>query len=120
MENLADLMTPAPPKGTLPRHFVMKDEPGYIYFIHDLDLGFVKIGWTAHLKERIAALTKATDVRRQVLLVINGTHNQEQALHREFRPCRAMKREWFHRTPELEARMAALRVNPGHRDWLFV
>lgn len=64
--------------------------------------GPIKIGYTASdaIWERVNNLQTGCPWELVVLRVTAGTHDDEKALHREFKHLR-MRREWFEFTPEL-------------------
>jgi hypothetical protein len=66
-----------------------------IYFIACGD-DLIKIGHTTSLRSRLRSLRTATPKELRVLLVIPGTRDDEQELHRKFDAHRA-GREWFSR-----------------------
>ena len=66
-----------------------------IYFIACGD-DLIKIGHTTNLPSRLRSLRTATPQELRVLLVVPGTRDDEQELHRKFAAHRA-GREWFSR-----------------------
>ena len=66
-----------------------------IYFLACGDY-LIKIGHTTNLPSRLRSLRTATPKELRVLLVIPGTRDDEQELHRKFDAHRA-GREWFFR-----------------------
>jgi hypothetical protein len=66
-----------------------------VYFIACGD-DLIKIGHTTNLPSRLRSLRTATPKELRVLLIIPGTRDDEQELHRKFAAYRA-GREWFSR-----------------------
>jgi hypothetical protein len=66
-----------------------------IYFIAAGD-DLIKIGYTTNLRSRLRSLRTAHPKELQILLVIPGSRDDEQDLHRRFVEFR-VGREWFKR-----------------------
>lgn len=77
----------------------------------------VKIGHTEDLQDRLHRY--GAGAVRRLVLVEPGTYDDEQALHRRFRPFLAHGREWYAPVPHLlrwvDERRAALGLGPV--DW---
>jgi predicted DNA-binding transcriptional regulator AlpA len=69
-----------------------------VYFIECGD--YIKIGFSASLKRRLAALENVTPYPLILLATINGSKEIEADLHSRFADARH-KGEWFRKTPEL-------------------
>lgn len=70
---------------------------GWIYYLL-LD-GKLKIGWTANLAQRL----KSYPPHAVMVLDHPGTRADERDLHRSLAPSRIVGREWYSKTPEVEA-----------------
>lgn len=68
---------------------------GVVYFLKSN--GFMKIGWTSDLDQRL----KQYDPDARVLAVKPGTRKDETALHKKFADLKTHRREWFGITPRL-------------------
>jgi hypothetical protein len=79
-----------------------------IYFIACGD-DLIKIGHTTNLRSRVRSLRTATPKELSVLLVIPGTRDDEQELHRRFSAHRA-GREWFYRSDAILEFISAHRM----------
>jgi len=79
-----------------------------IYFIACGD-DLIKIGHTTNLRSRLRSLRTATPKDLSVLLVIPGTRDDEQELHRTFETHRA-GREWFSRCDAITEFISAHRM----------
>jgi Meiotically up-regulated gene 113 len=73
----------------------MADREPIVYFIACGD-ELIKIGHTTNLRSRLRSLRTGTPKELRVLLVIPGTRDDEQELHRKFEAHR-VRREWFSR-----------------------
>lgn len=71
-----------------------------VYFIRQGDDGYIKIGYSEHIKKRLRGLQGASPVKLQLLATMNGTTKDEQDLHKRFKSYRKMG-EWFEPVPEL-------------------
>lgn len=79
-----------------------------VYFIACGD-DLIKIGHTTNLRSRLRSLRTATPKELRVLLVIPGTRDDEQELHRRFSAHRA-GREWFFRCDAILEFISAHRI----------
>lgn len=79
-----------------------------IYFIACGD-DLIKIGHTTNLRSRLRSLRTATPKDLSVLLVVPGTRDDEQELHRKFEAHRA-GREWFSRCDAITEFISAHRM----------
>jgi hypothetical protein len=79
-----------------------------VYFIACGD-ALIKIGHTTNLRSRLRSLRTATPKELRVLLVIPGTRDDEQELHRKFEAHRA-GREWFSRCAAITEFISAHRI----------
>ena len=77
-------------------------QKNFIYFVHDLDVNRIKIGYTANLKGRIHTLLYGPGVctERKLLYTIPGKRAKEMVLHEMFAAYQWNKndvggREWF-------------------------
>ena len=77
-----------------------KEARGTVYFIQDED-GFIKIGFTTNLDQRLSSLRTAARQRLTLLATEEATAQRERDLHRRFAAHR-VRREWFR--PDLELR----------------
>lgn len=103
------------PERLPPREFAERlTKPGFVYFLHDPGTDWIKIGFSATPEQRLALLTSGS--ARKVLLVIPGTMRSEHEFHVEFAADLAHGKEWFRRTPALEARIAALAPPPTRQE----
>jgi hypothetical protein len=66
-----------------------------IYFI-SADDDLIKIGYTTNISARLRSLRTAHPKELRILLVIPGSRDDEQELHRRFAAFR-VGREWFNR-----------------------
>lgn len=73
---------------------------GYIYFITAPEAGRIKIGYTTKPEKRISGLMTSSAYRLETLRIIEGTREQEQAMHDRFAYLR-VHREWFSDCAEL-------------------
>jgi hypothetical protein len=65
-----------------------------IYFIRRPDDGWIKIGVTVRLSERLKQLCAEFGGELEVLAVVDGSRARERELHRQFSHLRAVG-EWF-------------------------
>ena len=75
----------------------------FIYFIHDLDVNRIKIGYSAKLKNRVNTLLYGSSVcsNRELLYIIPGNISKEQILHNMFKEYlwnNKGSKEWFNNT----------------------
>lgn len=81
----------------------MKEERARIlYFIRNPSTGFVKIGITDNLKQRIEHLQLASGIELETLAYVPGAAAHERDVHLVFRHSRGIG-EWFSVTTELSA-----------------
>ena len=66
-----------------------------IYFVRGTRSGMIKIGYSESVKRRLKALRTSSSEPLEVIAIIEGTRDDEQALHRRFAVARAQG-EWFH------------------------
>jgi hypothetical protein len=71
-----------------------------IYFVRETEDGFIKIGTTVRLTERLKQLEAEFDVKLEVLAVIAGGRKEEKMLHRRFAHNHPW-REWFSPSEDL-------------------
>ena len=77
-----------------------------VYFIGG-DVGPIKIGMTASAANRLARIQSTCPFPVRVLASMPGGRSEEMRLHRQFAASR-LHGEWFERSPELLAEIAAL------------
>lgn len=65
-----------------------------VYFVHDLDLGMLKVGVSRKLDSRIRSMRANTASRIVLLGYVSGDRNLETVLHRFLAPFHHC-REWF-------------------------
>jgi hypothetical protein len=80
---------------------------GYIYFVLAVEVGRIKIGYTATPERRIHALHTSSPFQLETIKIIEGTSKEERALHRRFSHLR-VHREWFTDSPELREYISSL------------
>jgi hypothetical protein len=68
-----------------------------VYIIGNLDVGFVKVGYSKGPRQRIPALAHQLPFEIETLAIIRGSMRLERAIHRYLRPHRA-RGEWFRAT----------------------
>lgn len=83
------------------RRGIIKDSMVYYVRIHD----YIKIGYSAHLRERIMGLRVDLDA---LLAIEPGGQQLEHQRHVQFRADRIGKREDFHPSEALQAHIASL------------
>lgn len=88
------------------RERVPLPEGSVVYFVGN-ETGSVKIGWTTDLRRRMAQLRTGTPGALQVLAWTPGGEVLERHFHSAFKHAR-LAREWFRRTPEIDALIAEL------------
>jgi hypothetical protein len=81
-------------------------EGSFIYIVTDSNPDAVKIGKTSNLSQRLSTLQTASSRPLQLLALLPGDYDLENALHRRLAEVR-LHGEWFQRTPEIEALIAA-------------
>ena len=81
-----------------------------VYFIGGVD-GFVKIGWSNNILQRMATLQTACPVKLRILAICLGGCRDEHAYHHRFRRLRA-EGEWFRLGPAIEREIARLNGLP--------
>lgn len=86
-------------------HPVNEAQDFAIYFIFAPTANRIKIGFSKHPEKRVNSIMTSSPFELELLGVINGTLEEEQALHQRFSHLRA-HREWFEATPELRAYIA--------------
>jgi Meiotically up-regulated gene 113 len=89
---------------------IVANEP-VVYFISPDD-GTVKIGFTTCLKSRLRSLRTAHPKKLMILLVVPGTREDEQELHRRFSNLR-VRGEWFKLDETIRDFIASKRPNYG-------
>lgn len=74
-----------------------------IYFIQEIEPPYrIKIGYSANPKKRIATLAATLPQSINILIVIDGTKEDEYWLHERWKEFRVEgKREWYYPYPEL-------------------
>lgn len=76
---------------------------GCIYFVRAVGIDMVKIGFTdGHPKMRMGDLQVGSPIRLESVGFIEGTTDDEQAIHRTFAEHRSHG-EWFHMSPPVLA-----------------
>lgn len=83
-------------------------ETGYIYFVAAPEAGRIKVGFSATPERRINSLMTSSAYKLETLLVIEGSREQEQAIHQRFAHLR-VHREWFADCAELRDYIATLK-----------
>lgn len=80
-----------------------QDRPATIYFIRLIgaESAAIKIGVTFRMGERMRALAKEYGHEVEVLAVMRGSWNDEQALHDRFQEYRHRRTEWFEPSEEI-------------------
>ena len=74
---------------------------GYVYFIHAVDLGMIKIGYSGnHPDDRFRAIQATSPVRLVLAGYIDGDLDLEHRIHHHFREYRAHG-EWFYECAEI-------------------
>lgn len=86
-----------------------------VYFVEAVGMSLVKIGYTLRVPERFAAMLTASPARLSLLACTTGGPQVEAALHARLDAYRAHG-EWFHKTPEVEAEIAAAERHYGE-EW---
>jgi len=66
-----------------------------IYFVQGQRSGLIKIGYSTSIKARLRTLRTASPEPLEVLAIVEGTKDDERALHERFRFARSHG-EWFH------------------------
>ena len=74
------------------------DAPGVVYFLYCA--GYIKIGYTTDIKQRLADFHTHSPLPPTLLLTIRGWPEDEERYHQEFAEDR-VRREWFHLSLEL-------------------
>lgn len=74
--------------------------PGYVYFIGGGP--FIKIGWSASMEDRIAALQTGNPYKLEILGTCVGSMETEREFHEQFKEHRA-EGEWFADCTEIRA-----------------
>jgi hypoxanthine-guanine phosphoribosyltransferase len=93
----------------------MADREPIVYFIVCGD-DLIKIGHTTNLRSRLRSLRTATPKELRVLLVVPGTRDDEQELHRKFEAHR-IGREWFARCDPIMEFISSHRMTvPAEED----
>ena len=80
---------------------------GYIYFLETPDGKYVKIGFSKAPARRLQAEKPAA----RLIGSVPGTREVEQWLHQRFKSDLAYRKEWFHKSPRLEACIDLFREN---------
>lgn len=78
-----------------------------VYFARSGANGPIKIGFSANLRQRVAALETSAFEAITILAVVDGDRDLECSLHEQFSSFR-LKREWFSASDELLAYIAEL------------
>jgi len=66
-----------------------------VYFVQsECPIGYIKIGTTTNLKNRLSALNQGFPFRVKLLFSVNGCRNEEMVFHARFREYR-VNCEWF-------------------------
>ncbi len=74
-----------------------------------VDDGVIKIGYSENIYERITRLGRLSDV----LAIVPGTFEQEQAIHQSLVTHRAHRREYYHPVPDVLAAVNQMRETVG-------
>lgn len=80
---------------------------GYIYFVASHGSDRIKIGYSAEPEKRANTLMSSSPFATETLKIIEGTREDEAALHRRFAHLR-VHREWFTDCDELREYIATL------------
>lgn len=87
-----------------------KDQP-VIYFVSPAQKqDLIKIGYTTNLVARLRSLRTSSPDELQIHLVIPGSREGEQDLHRQFSSSH-VRREWFKRTKAIDDFIARVPLN---------
>ena len=86
-----------------------------IYFVQEEFSGFIKIGYTANLDQRVKSLSSTMPGKITLLHYMSGGINEEKALHERFSDLR-VKNEWFRPERELSCLEAILSFAESHPD----
>ena len=101
-------------RGQMKKHFTpltrtAVPRQGLIYFIQSGDAGYIKIGHTNDIRQRLTSLQTGSGEVLHLRATMNGTDNDEKRLHQRFK--RARKHgEWFEPTPKLLTFIAGLQT----------
>jgi len=80
---------------------------GWVYFISDGTA--VKVGFARSVPHRLKALQTSHHVPLKVIARFRGSFDDENSVHHHLRSDR-IRREWFKRTPAMDALIASLRI----------
>lgn len=88
---------------------------GFVYFVQGVVTRLIKIGWTADVKRRLAALRLASP-DQLILLGLIRTHREfEKLLHKKCKNI-CVHGEWFRATSQLESLIGRLLSRRGSID----
>lgn len=79
-----------------------------VYFIQAGEGGFIKVGWSANVKMRMAGLQTGRPEELHLLLAFTGTRVEEGRLHARLAPYR-VRGEWFKPDPAVLKSIEVLR-----------
>lgn len=87
---------------------------GPVVYALRLDDDIIKIGYTTDLVDRERTVRRqGNSTTSELLAVMLGTYNDEQALHARLEPFRAHGIEYYHPTPEVLAVVNEMRASIG-------
>lgn len=85
-------------------------ENGIIYFVHAVDVGLIKIGFTRDLNTRLRDLRVTSPAALTLVAYELGAPDRERELHRAFAGDR-VRGEWFRLTDRIRAEIERLRLD---------
>ncbi len=87
-----------------------RNQSGLIYFLHEPELGRLKIGWSGRdVTTRLRAFQVGNSQDLKLLGVLPGSERDEAALHRRFARFKLPeRREWFEATDGMMAEVRTI------------
>lgn len=106
-EHREDDITDPPPSEHLALPIATPSPAGRIYFVAAPEASRIKIGFSNNPDKRIASLMTSSAYKLETLAIVEGSREQEQALHQRFAHLR-VHREWFADCGEIRSYVANL------------
>lgn len=106
-EHREDDVADTQPSGQLVLPTATSSPAGRIYFVAAPEASRIKIGFSNNPDKRIASLMTSSAYKLETIAVIEGSREQEQALHQRFAHLR-VHREWFADCSEIRDFVASL------------
>lgn len=95
-----------------PKEFALPEADESVYFIQAKSTGYIKIGYTRDLVQRLKVLQAHSGDHLELRIHANGSKAMEREIHRIYKDARVYG-EWFRPVPALLANIEQLRAGLG-------